>query len=98
VGVNIPELSIAIAANDVQFFLSGFNDFAVLPVRSGRAVFMIYWEGSMTVSTPGLSPAVNARGPFILVDSSAAGAATGVSSVFCRVTETLTAWVVARDG
>jgi hypothetical protein len=45
----------------------------------------------MTVSTPGLSPAVDARGPFVLVDSSAAGAVTGVSSVFYRVIETLTA-------
>jgi hypothetical protein len=61
-------------------------------------VFMIYWEGSMTVSTPGLSPAVNARGPFVLVDSSAASAVTGVSSVFYRVIETLIVWVVARDG
>ena len=41
-GVSILELSIAIAANNVQFFLNRFNDFAVLPTRSGRAVFMIY--------------------------------------------------------
>jgi hypothetical protein len=52
----------------------------------------------MAVSTPGLSLAVNAKGPFVLVDSSAIGAAIGVFSVFCRVIETLIAWVVARDG
>jgi len=51
-------LSVAVAAEGVQFLLGWLNDFAILSSWCSRAVFMPSRKRAMTVGTPGFLGAV----------------------------------------
>jgi len=85
------------AADEIELFLCGFVELAVLFAWCSWAELMSGRERSVAIGASRAVCAVVPRGANVLVDSSAADRAAGVSGAFCRIAEALTAWVVPSD-